>query len=117
MSYTLDGFTDCIITNRETNNFYHTDDFNLNITHENFQLDFSAEFDTSELLKVLGLDLADRPSMFDIKIQKPVQVRKHKKRRINKKWAKRYGYNMMNVVSKGWGVKSTENGFEFIKEM
>lgn len=117
MFYIINKFTDLTITNRETNNFYHTDDFNLNITPESFELNFSVEYDTSELLKVLGLDKANQLDVYDVVIQKSIQIRKHKKKRINKKWAKQYGYDMVNVISEGWVAKSVEDGFEFVKQM
>ena len=45
-----------------------------------------------------------------------VQARKHKKRKINKKWLKRYGYKQIIVKSKGWKMKTDTNGnVEFIK--
>lgn len=45
-----------------------------------------------------------------------VQVRKHKKKRINKKWAKRYGYKCVTKTTKGWKLKTyTDGSFEFIK--
>ena len=49
-------------------------------------------------------------------ITKTVQARTHKKKRINKKWLKRYGYKQITVKSKGWKVKTDTNGnVEFIK--
>ena len=36
----------------------------------------------------------------DAEIPKVVQVRTHKKKRINKKWAKRYGYKTIYVTKK-----------------
>lgn len=117
MSYTIDKFTDLTITNRETNNFYHTDDFNLNITPESFELDLSAEYDALELIKVLGLDKANQPDMYDVTIQKPIQIRKHKKKRVNKKWAKQYGYVLMNIESKGWKITNKDDNLEFVKDI
>lgn len=39
-----------------------------------------------------------------------------KKKRINKKWLKRYGYKKVIVNSKGWNVKTYTNGtVEFVK--
>ena len=47
--------------------------------------------------KLLGLDLAHGPDIsaslsFTGEGIKQVQIKKHRKKRINKKWAKRYGY-------------------------
>ena len=42
--------------------------------------------------------------------------RKHKKKRINKKWAKRYGFKCVTKTTKGWKLKTYRDGsFEFIK--
>ena len=44
------------------------------------------------------------------------QARTHKKKRINKKWLKRYGYKQISVESKGWKMKAdTDGNVEFIK--
>ena len=59
---------------------------NTSITTE-----FSTE-ETVESNKILGVDIAQMPDSYNIKYIKIVQVRKHKKKRINKKWLKRYGY-------------------------
>lgn len=74
---------------------------------------FDAEVNTS-LLKKLTKPL---PEAYDIEMQIPVQRRKHKKKRINKKWAKRYGYVMKSIFTKGWKIHTETNGnTEFIKD-
>lgn len=42
--------------------------------------------------KVLGADTSSKPDSYSIQFYVMVQARKHKKKRINKKWLKRYGY-------------------------
>ena len=71
---------------------------NTSITTE-----FSTE-ETVESNKILGVDIAQMPDSYNIKYIKIVQVRKHKKNRINKKWLKRYGYKKVIVNSNGWDV-------------
>lgn len=58
------------------------------------------------------------PPMVDLLIPEIVQVRKHKKKRINKKWAKRYGYKQIMRKSKGWKIKihCEDNTFELVKD-
>lgn len=77
------------------------------------------EFTTDETVdtnKILGLDIAQMPDSYDIQYVKIVQARKHKKKRINKKWLKRYGYKKVIVNSKGWNVKThTDGTVEFVK--
>ena len=79
-------------------------------------VDFGKEIDTNELNKILGIDTSNMPDAYDIQYIKIVQARKHKKRRINKKWLKKYGVKQILVESKGWKVKTdTEGNVEFIK--
>ena len=78
--------------------------------------DINEPINTEELYKVLGVDTSNMPDAYDIQYVKIVQVRKHKKRRINKKWAKRYGYKQVVVDSKGWKIKNnTDGSIEFVK--
>lgn len=41
------------------------------------------------LKKILGVDKSDLPDAYDVQFIKIVQARKHKKKRINKKWKKK----------------------------
>ena len=79
-------------------------------------VDFDKEIDTNELHKILGIDTSNMPDAYNIQYIKIVQARKHKKRRINKKWLKRYVYKQITVESKGWKVKAdTDGNIEFVK--
>ena len=83
-----------------------------------YELTFNADkpIDTEEFYKILGIDIANMPDAYNIQYIKFVQARKHKKRRINKKWSKRYGYKQMIVDCKGWKMKTDTGGcVEFIK--
>jgi hypothetical protein len=72
--------------------------------------------DTEKFYKVIGYDPSKLPDKYDIQFQKFVQARKHKKRRINKKWLKRYGYKVITVDAKGWKMHlGTDGTVEFIK--
>lgn len=87
------------------NNPKHTLNFNINkpISKEDFDIFF-------------GVDTSNMPNVYDIQYIKFVQTRKHKKRRINKKWLKRYGYKQMIIKSKGCKIKTDINGnVEFVK--
>lgn len=76
-------------------------------------------FDTGtdeNLVKILAIDIANMPDAYDVQFIKIVQARKNKKRRINKKWLKRYGYKQMIVESKDWKIKvDADNNVEFTK--
>lgn len=62
------------------------------------------------LKKILGVDKSDLPDAYDVQFIKIVQARKHKKKRINKKWKKRYGYKLITVTCKGWQMESFADG-------
>ena len=62
------------------------------------------------------LDLDRTPESWDISYPVKVQARKHRKRRINKKWLKRYGYRTIMRKSNGWKLHGyTDGTFEFVK--
>lgn len=78
-------------------------------------MEFTTE-ETADINKILGLDIVQMPDSYDIQYVKIVQARKHKKKRINKKWLKRYGYKKVIVNSKGWNIKThTDGTVEFVK--
>ena len=55
---------------------------------------------------------------YDVEYLVPEQVRKHKKKRINKKWRKRYGYTYKLKKTKGWEVEFDSNGtIRFVKNL
>lgn len=60
------------------------------------EVSFECDIDTSLFAKLIGIDLADGQdaTCASMIFQKPYRVQRkhHKKKRINKKWAKRYGY-------------------------
>jgi hypothetical protein len=67
---------------------------------------------------LFGIDKANKPDAYDISFIKYVQCRKHKKKRINNKWAKKYGYKPITVTSKGWQINAyTDGTFEFKKDI
>ena len=67
--------------------------------------------------KFLCMDFTQFPDIHDIQYSKVVPVRKHKKKRINKKWLKRYGYKEVVIKSKGWKINCRIDGtVEFVKD-
>ena len=60
------------------------------------EISFECDIDTSMFAKLIDVDLAQGrdATCASVIFQKPyrVQRKRHKKKRINKKWAKRYGY-------------------------
>lgn len=57
---------------------------------------------TNDLIQqTLGYDLSNAPDLYDITYTKFTQARKHKKKRINKKWMKKYGMKSSRELLKG----------------
>ena len=44
----------------------------------------------------------EKSNTFDIQYTIMVQARRHRKKRINKKWLKRYGYKQQQMISNDW---------------
>lgn len=81
-----------------------------------FTLESDKAFDIDKLLKIFGVDISGKPDLYTVQYSKTIQVRKHKKKRINKKWIKRYGYKQIWFNSKGWKLKCYKDGIaEFVK--
>lgn len=84
-------------------------------THE-LSLNTNELIDADKLMETLGLDWSKQPDTYDIQYIKIVQVKRHKRKRINKKWIKRYGYKKILVTGKGLKIKTGIDGsVEFIK--
>ena len=74
------------------------------------------EINSPDISHILFDQITAMPDTYDIEYGKIIQARKHKKKRINKKWLKRYGYKTVMVKSKGWKIHTCKDGsFEFIK--
>lgn len=72
--------------------------------------------DKVNILQILGVDMSKAPDMYGISFATNIPARCHKKKRINKKWLKRYGYKLATGISCGWRVRQNIDGsFEFIK--
>ncbi len=71
--------------------------------------------DNKDFFKILGIDESQLPDAYVTQTQVPVQCRKHKKKRINKKWLKKYGCKWKTVTIRGWGITMRKDGtIEFI---
>ncbi len=70
-----------------------------------------------DIQSLIGIDMAKFPDKYSIEYVEVVQARKHRKKRINKKWAKRYGYKYIKKKTKGWELHTyTDGSFEFKKD-
>jgi hypothetical protein len=84
------------------------------------EVSFECEVNAQAFSKLMGVDLAKRGDLtsFTVECTTPyqVQIRRHRKKRINKKWAKRYGYKTMFKTVKMTDVQFVQNetDFEFV---
>lgn len=87
-----------------------------NIKRGEITMSFTDPIENKNLFKVLGVDTSNVPDKYSILLTKPIQRRKHKKKRINKKWLKKYGYKLLVDLKEGWRIKSYKDGmYEFVK--
>lgn len=88
-----------------------------NIKRGEITMSFTNITNKEDLFKVLGVDTSNVPDAYSILLTKPIQRRKHKKKRINKKWLKKYGYKLLVDLKDDWRIKSYKDGtYEFVKE-
>ena len=84
------------------------------------EANFECDIDAKTLKKLTGIDLAHGSDFtgYTVLFRQPVQVqvRRHKKKRINKKWAKRYGYKTVfkSIKLEEAYVEPNENGFDIL---
>lgn len=63
-----------------------------------------------------GFDSSKMPDSYSIIISRVIQKRRHKRKRIDKKWLKRYRYTRKDIISNGWKMHcNTDGTFEFVK--
>lgn len=68
------------------------------------------------LKQLFTIGSSGMPEAYDIQYNKIVQVKHHKKKRINKKWIKKYGYKNYILDAKGWKINIyTDGSIQFIK--
>ena len=81
------------------------------------EVSFECEIDAQRFSKLMDVDLAQRGDLtsFTVEYTAPyqVQIRRHRKKRINKKWAKRYGYKTMFKTVKMTDVQFRQNETDF----
>lgn len=83
---TIEGFEKNI-----ENISYMQPNFEATVTIDKFK------YNPMQLGRLFGLEIIENESLIDTKIK---QKRIHKKKRINKKWAKRYGYVQISTPKK-----------------
>lgn len=88
-----------------------------NIKRGEITMSLTDPIKNKDLFKVLGFDMSNASDKYSILLTKPIQRRKHKKKRINKKWLKKYGYKLLVDLKDDWRIKSYKDGtYEFVKE-
>lgn len=77
----------------------------------NEEISFECDANPQLYEKLMGVDLGQCNDLtsftIEFKTSRQVQIRRHKKKRINKKWAKQYGYKTMFKT-----VRMTDAKFE-----
>jgi hypothetical protein len=92
--------------------------FKSKLLCSDYEMTFNCDTSSLDVEKLFGVDMATKPDAYDITYIKIVPCRTHKKKRINKKWLKRYGYKQVRVTSKGWQLNTYIDGsFEFKKDI
>lgn len=92
--------------------------FNSKMFASDYEMSFNCDMTDLNIDALFGIDMAKKPDAYDITFIKMVQCRIHKRKRINKKWAKRYGYKPITVTPKGWQINTyTDGTFEFKKDI
>lgn len=117
----LDGINEIqmdVNTKYETKYDKETSRFNSLISCSDYEMTFDCDTTAINFDTLFGIDKATKPDAYDITYIKIVQCRTHKKKRINKKWLKRYGYKQVNITTKGWKfIGNTDGSFEFKKDI
>lgn len=83
-----------------------------NFQQDSFTLNLSSNLATDDIQKLFGIGPTHNSDGYDVTYSYLVPRRKHKKRRINKKWLKRYGTEQKFITLKGCEVtrNSDEDG-------
>ena len=105
----------------ECNTRYKNNDslISKNILDTTFSLEVDKNTKFDDLDKLFGIDDPKVPNAYNIEFLRYITCRRHKKKRINKKWTKKYGqkYIYVHRIGKGWILHTYSNGeFEFVKD-
>ncbi len=82
------------------------------------QRNMSMEINLTEMVDINLLNklIKSNDDRYDIEFVQRIQKCKHKKKRINKKWLKKYGYINITAQAKGLFIKKACDGnIEFVK--
>lgn len=82
-----------------------------------FEAELKATVNIPVLNELVGLMSKPQPFWMSYYCERLEQIRKHKKKRINKKWAKRYGYRLVpyKVMAQDCYIRqNTFNDFDII---
>lgn len=88
----------------------------LHAFNESASIEFEVKTDDiTTIKKAFGVDETKRADNYGLMFVTMVQKRRHKKRRINKKWAKRYGYYLCKYYLKDGKIinySNNDNSFD-----
>lgn len=120
----LDGKNYSLVKNNDTKYEYNTRYGNNDlILKQEFSgtlsIDANENLNVDNINKIFGIDESKMPDSYDMKVPYRLPCRRHKKKRINKKWTKKYGQNYVITykIVKGWKLNNhTDGTFEFVKD-
>lgn len=116
MDFAIDGITRFRCINMENGEKFELSDVSVEIeswcpneqpeirTFGTCEASFTCENAMINEKLLSKLFLPKKSDIFDLQYTAMVQARRHRKKRINKKWLKRYGYKPIKITSKGWRI-------------
>lgn len=116
MDFTIDGITKLGCINMETGEKFELSDVSVEIepwcpneqpeirTFGTCEASFTCENAIINEKLLSKLFLPKKSDTFGLQYMAMGQARRHRKKRINKKWLKRYGYKPMQMTSNGWRI-------------
>lgn len=78
-----------------------------------FEAEFTGTINTSLFKELAGIDSKPQKGFqMEYNCERLEQVKRHKKKRINKKWAKRYGYRFVpcKILARGCHIRQNTHG-------
>ena len=79
------------------------------------EFSYKADINMDLIQKICGCDIAQKNDNWTLTQVKYEQIRRHKKKRINKKWAKKYGYRQIYSSLGNFNLSKQDDDFVLSK--